>query len=710
MFVTFDEEVRRLIKTAVKEMEMLKHPYLGTEHIILAILKTKGYISKLFYKNKISYKKFKNSLIEIMRTGSIKQSITIYTPLLKKILLNSILEAKEERKRYVTKDIIISMILDERSGTACAVLELLKVNISKLKYEINNKNIMHNKRKKRMLIYDVGNNLNKKNLDPAYGREKEINKLIEILLRRKKNNPVLVGDAGVGKTAIVEELANRICNGNIPDYLKNKTIVSLDVFSVVAGTKYRGEFEEKMKQIIKELEENKNIILFVDELHTIVGAGGAEGAIDAANILKPALARGKIKIIGATTKEEYDKYIKPDAALSRRFQKIEVNEPNKQDLKTILLKLKPIYEKHHHVQIDEPLIDDIIELSAKYVKGRFEPDRSIDILDEVCAKVSLEETSDIVKSKALRNKLKETNLKKKELFLKGKYKEAVLYKDKEQLLMKKMGSYKKVVSKVKAKDIKEVIESKSNCKLPSDNYYKELRNNLNKKLINQQKNIDNIIELLKIKNYYNKSECFSLLINGNTGSGKTYFSKVLGKELSNKVIYLDLSKYDGANSIIKLIGNSNNKNIDSLVKKVADYPFCAIILDNYEEANAEVKKAILDMIKTSYLYDSLGSKVDFSNTVIIVNTRTNNYNNLGFKKSDNKKDELDFIKNRIHLKEKNKKDIKQIIVEKLTNYKINNDDILKQIYSKIIDSFSLTKLDNIIENEVNKIVLNNAEH
>ena len=394
MFVNFSEETRHLLKQAEQEKEKLNHPYVGSEHLLLSILKDSKLVP-ILKKYGVTYKRFKEKLVSLVGVGSKKSDFVLYTPLLKRVLENSVIEAREDNNKSVSPDLLIINILDEQDGVAYTILKSMKINLDRLYFDLRNiKNTKNNKRKK-LLLEELGTDLTKlakeNKLDPVIGREKEVLKTIEILLRRKKNNPILIGPAGVGKTAVVEGIANLTKSNNCPNFLKDKRIISLNIFQLVSGTKYRGEFEEKMKTVIKELEDNQDIILFIDEIHTMVGAGGAEGAIDASNIFKPALARGMIRIIGATTNAEYKKFIEPDAALARRFQSVLVEEPDLKSVIKILRGIKPLYEKYHGISISDELLKDIALLSEKYLNNRFEPDRSIDILDEVCAKSSVSE-------------------------------------------------------------------------------------------------------------------------------------------------------------------------------------------------------------------------------------------------------------------------------------------------------------------------------
>ena len=562
MFVNFSEEVRHILKLAEKEKNELNHPYVGSEHLFLAVLK-EGKLVDVFKKNNLTYDKFKNKLINLVGIGSKKSEFNLYTPLLKRVLENAVIEAKEENLKKVTPEIIILSIMDEENGVAYSILNTLNINIDKLYNDLRRKKINKPFRKRKLLLDEIGVDLTKeakeKKLDPVIGRNLEIEKTIEILLRRKKNNPILIGPAGVGKTAIVEEIANMITNGKCNSFLKNKRIISLNIFSLVSGTKYRGEFEEKMKNLIKELEENDDIILFIDEAHTIVGAGGAEGAIDASNIFKPALARGKIKIIGATTIDEYKKYIEPDAALSRRFQTVVINEPSIKDVIKILANIKPLYEKHHNVTISGNLVKEIVNLANKYLVNRFEPDRSIDVLDEVCARASNKESFFDKKRKVIINELDKLKKIKKDVLLNNDFKKAYSIKEKENMLLDKLKSIKNVKKSVTISDIYDVVKNKGNIlSLNNDSYYNKLQKDLKNVLINQDNNIDIIIKYLRKRELIYKKHPFSLLIKGKEGTGKTILSNELLKKVigEKNIIKIDLSTYKEYHMISKLIGTT----------------------------------------------------------------------------------------------------------------------------------------------------------
>ena len=486
MFGKFSEEAQRVLVDAQKEMSELKHPYIGSEHLLLAILKNNQDLVNKFKKYKITYKSFKEELINLVGIGDNTPDLLLYSTTLKTILENVIIESRETGDEISVNELLLSL-LNEGEGKAIRILLSLGVDINKLYSDISEKRKIKQKKSKKLIVEELGVDLTKRaknnELDPVIGRDIELNRVIEILSRRTKNNPLLIGEAGVGKTAIAEELARRIVSGNVPMPLKNKRIISVDMACTVAGTKYRGEFEERIKKMVKELEDNDDVIIFIDEIHTLVGAGGAEGAIDASNILKPALARGKLKLIGATTISEYKKFIEKDNALDRRFQKVFVEEPDKSNLKNILMNLKSIYEAYHGVKIEEKLIDKIIELSDRYIYDRCEPDKSIDILDEVCTKVSLKEAKEEKEIIKLSDCLTKIQKEKNNAIINQNYDKAYSLKEDEEELQSKINKLKldymrkEKVKKVKLKDIVEVVSSKT--KIPINEISKDYITSIN---------------------------------------------------------------------------------------------------------------------------------------------------------------------------------------------------------------------------------------
>lgn len=737
MFSKFDEEAQKVMIEAKKEMQSLKHPYVGSEHLMLAILKEDNEVSKKLKTFGINYKNFKTQIIEIIGIGSKESDYFLYTPLLKRVLESAVIDAREMNDGIVGISNLFYSILEEGEGVAIRIMLGMNTDMDKIYSFFSKKIIKKNNSKKKLLLDELGTDLNKLakdgNIDPVIGREKEINRVLEILCRRTKNNPILIGDAGVGKTAVVEELARRIVNNDVPDILRNKRIISLDMASSVAGTKYRGEFEDRMKKILNELEDNEEIILFIDEIHTIMGAGGAEGAIDASNIFKPALARGKMRCIGATTKDEYKKYIESDGALDRRFQKVEINEPDIITVKNILMKLKKIYEKHHDVTISEKMIDKIIFLSNKYIKNRSEPDKSIDILDEVCSKVSLKSSSIDKKIISLNKELKKIIEKKKELIINDQFSNALILKEQEEkikseintLEMKKSTKNKMVLEN----DIIAVIKSKVD--LPVLSLDDKLINNLKKEVIGQDKQIEEFLNVSKRNQInYNKNKCLSFLFSGSTGVGKTLLAKTYGKMIAGEknVIKLDMSEFSESHSISKIIGAppgyvgySDSKNI---LDEIRDKPTCILILDEIERSNKKVLDLFMQVLDEGYTKDSLGRKVCFDNVTIIMTSNIGfNKTSMGFNNNINSvtnklKDILgiEFI-NRISkiivFNKMQKEDILKIINKNILNlkeeYKIKLDvsnNVIEEIVNESnYELFGARRIEEIIKEEIETIIL-----
>lgn len=729
MFVNFSEETRHLLKQAERERQQLNHPYVGSEHLLLSILKDSKLVP-LLKKHKITYKKFKEKLVLLVGVGNKKSNFVLYTPLLKRVLENAVIEARENNNNSVNPELLIINILDEEDGVAYSILRSMKVNIDKLYFDLRNiRNVKSNKHKK-LLLEELGSDMTKlakeKRLDPVIGRQKEVLKSLEILLRRKKNNPILIGPAGVGKTAIVEGIANLIVSDKCPLFLKGKRIISLNIFQLVSGTKYRGEFEEKMKTLIKELDDNPDIILFIDEIHTMVGAGGAEGAIDASNILKPALARGMIRIIGATTQEEYKKFIEPDAALARRFQIVQIEEPSEENVLRILKGIKPIYEKYHDITITDDLLKYIVLMSNKYINNRYEPDRSIDVLDEVCAKSSVTENYDERKKRVLEQRLDNVKKEKLKALSKDDFKRAYDLKTEENKIKKSLKMIKLNKKKVTKKDVTDVIKNKGNVVFSTNiderkEFYNNLQEELNNTIYGQSKNIEKLVRSLRKKELLEEKCCYSVLIMGNHGVGKSLLAQTYSEKLVNKknIINIDASEYTEHHMISKLIGTTagylgyDNKN--NVFEKVRTNPNSAIIVDNYEEGCEEFKNLFTRILQFKKIEDASGKTIDFSNTIIIFITNNKMQSKqLGFSKTNKVKsfDEQDRLANKvtvtIELDDPNELTIKKIIAKSINHItskykqiKINySKNTINDIFNKVSNVNNLSNLKSLIENEI----------
>ncbi|MBR3198912.1 MAG: ATP-dependent Clp protease ATP-binding subunit [Bacilli bacterium] len=658
MFGNFEEAARKVLVNAKKEMYDLHHPYVSSEHLLLAILKSNDEIVLKLKKYGLDYNVFKEEVIKVLGKGSKPSEWFLYTPLLKRILENAVTDAKENNDGLVTINHLFLSLLEEGEGVAIRILIGMNIDIDEIYNDFSYK-LINIKNNKKLLLEELGTNLNKQaingEIDPVIGRDKEIKRVLEILSRRCKNNPVLIGEAGVGKTAIVEAIASMIVNGDVPISLKDKRIICLDMASAVAGTKYRGEFEERMNKILKEIEENEDIILFVDEIHTLVGAGGAEGAIDASNIFKPALARGKIRCIGATTTLEYKKYIEKDKALERRFQKVLIEKPSKESVKDILMNLKKIYEDFHNVFISSDIITLIIDLSDKYIYDRNEPDRSIDILDEVSAMVNLKESSEVIEYKIKKKELKEIISKKRYAIIKNNFKEASKLKKEEYKLMDiinnlELDFYKHKKKRVTKKDVAEVISIKSGIpvyEILNDKkmVIKETNNLFKQKILGQDKAINEMINITKkIKLGFN-DKCYSILFCGPSGVGKTALATLFGENLvGDNVIKLDMSEYKEAHSISKIIGSPPGYvgyDDISILDTIKNKPNSVLILDEIEKAHSNIINLFLGVLDEGIMKSSNGDIVNFDNVIIIMTSNLGYLNNsVGFSNIINKNTKL----------------------------------------------------------------------
>ena len=741
MFRQFTEEARKILINAKVEMSELKHPYVGSEHFLLAVLKGKNNVSKKLKQYNLDYNIFKEKLIETIGVGSKQSEWFLYTPLLKRVIENAMLDCKESNSE-VTIESLFSSLLEEGDGVAIRILINLNIDLDSLYNEYSYK-IFKKKKNKKLLLDELGTDLTKKalELDPVIGRDNEIKRVIEILSRRTKNNPLLIGEAGVGKTAIVEALSQMIANGDVPNNLKNKRIISLDMATLVAGTKYRGEFEERVKKILKEVEEDDEIILFIDEIHTLIGAGGAEGAIDASNIFKPALARNKLRCIGATTIFEYKKFIESDKALERRFQKVIVDIPNHETLKKILLQIKPIYEKYHHVIIDDDIIDKIIDLSDKYIYDRNQPDKAIDILDEVCAKASLKESKELILYSDLTKKLRNLIENKNQAVSNNDFKKASDYKKDEFELMDKINNLEltlcnKKRNQVTIFDVADVINNKTQIPIyeilnKNNQSINKMIKEINSKIIGQDKAVSEVINIAKkIKLGFRDNKCYSLLFAGPTGVGKTELALCFGKSLVGKnVIRLDMSEFSEPHSVSRFIGSppgyvgyNDNKTI---LEEIKNKPFSVLILDEIERANKSIINLLFQVLDNGKIKDAKGENIYFNNITIIMTSNIGfDEVSVGFNKNSNNLSKLkeyfslpfiNRIDNIICFNSLKEEDIIKLIktkVNKIINkYKDRikvkvSDNVIKEILSLVnYREFGARKIDKVIKNKLENIIL-----
>lgn len=663
----FTEKAEKALNSAVTIAEELGHTYIGSEHILLSLSKDNNSAAAIvLLKNGINFDKILKTVKEYSGYGS-KSILTPkdMTPRCKKIVENSYrLSLKYGAVKIGTEHILLS-ILDEKECIATKILIFAGLDITTVSDDVltviktAEKHFESHKNKKdsneASTLLQYGKNLTESaragNLDPVIGRERETERLIRILCRKNKNNPCLIGEAGVGKTAIVEGLAMRIASGNVPNQIKGKNIFSVDLTSMVAGAKYRGDFEERIKNLLNESAKNKSVILFIDEIHTIVGAGSAEGAIDAANILKPQLSRAEIQIIGATTFSEYHKYIEKDAALERRFQSLTVNEPTHSQTVDILKGLKSKYEEHHSIRISDEAIEAAVTLSERYIQDRFFPDKAIDIIDEACAKrnVKISEGDDIIKN--YKEKIKQIENDKINAVKNQDYALAMKLRDMEiefdsELYDLQFDNHKEndVIS---VRDIEEIINEITG--IPIAGMYEHLsKEKLVEKFKHKIFGQDDAVEALAsavmrsetgITNPDRPKGVFLFI--GSSGVGKTELAKILSEELfftKKALIRYDMSEFSEKNSVTMLIGSPPGyvgyEEGGALTEKIRRQPYSVLLFDEIEKAHKDVLNLFLQIMDDGVLRDSCGRTVSFKNTYMIMtsNALGNNFadKNVGF--------------------------------------------------------------------------------
>jgi len=659
MFRRYSEKAKKAIMIAQEEAMNLNHDYIGTEHVLLGLLKEgQGLAAQVLREFGVEEEKVIDEIMQLIGKGENRQiSEAAFTPRSKKVLELASQEANQLKSNYIDTEHILLGLIKESSGIAIRILIDLGVNLDNLYSEIvkiameDEKNdypsgdVLKRSTTKTPNLDEFGRDLTRfaaeEKLDPVIGRSMEIQRIIQILSRRKKNNPCIIGEAGVGKTAIVEGLAQKIKNLDIPEILKNKRIICLDLALIVAGTKYRGEFEKRLKKIVKEVQDSNNVILFIDEIHTLVGAGAAEGAIDASSILKPALARGELQVIGATTSEEYRKYIEKDAALERRFQTIYVNEPSIEETVKILKGLRSRYEAHHKVIITDAALKSAAHLSARYISGRFLPDKAIDLMDEAASRIQLQNNISPPDMKEMEEKLNKLSKEKESSIKLQEFEKAAQLRDKEKKLEMKLKKIKEKwengqrinTAEVKEEDIAEIVSSWTGIpvfSLKEEEAKKLLRmeQELHKRVIGQDEAIMSISRAVRraragVKNP--KRPIGSFIFLGPTGVGKTELARTLAEFLfgdENALISLDMSEYMEKFAVSRLVGAPPGyvgyEEGGQLTEKVRRKPYSVVLLDEIEKAHPDVFNILLQIFEDGRLTDSQGRVVNFKNTVIIM--------------------------------------------------------------------------------------------
>ena len=674
MFKRFTERARRVIILAREEAELYRHEYLGTEHILQGVMKDGGGIAvAIIQKTGTDLSQLKKELEKNLPRSS--SSLIIgdipFTSRAKKILEFAVEEARSLNHNYIGTEHLLLGLLKEKEGVACRILNGFGVYFDDVKERIiemfkEPAETVRGDKGKTPTLDEFSRDLTKMavdgKLDPVIGRAKEIERLVQILSRRTKNNPVLIGEPGVGKTAIVEGLAQLIVEREVPDTLHDKRVVSLDLGSLIAGTKYRGQFEARLKGIMKEITQNKSVILFIDELHTLVGAGAAEGSVDASNMLKPALSRGEIQCIGATTLEEYRKYIEKNGALERRFQQVIVNPPSVEETVEIIKGLKVPYEMHHKAKITDEAIITAVRFSDRYISDRFLPDKAIDVIDEAGSRVRLRRVTQSPEMRKIQREIDTVVREKKSSIENQEFEKAVEFRDKEEELRAKLEKEKDnwesnndtVEPKITDQDIAAVVSSMTGIPLSKIEEGESARllnmeSELGSKVVGQDEAIQVLTKAIRrsrsgLKDMRRPIGCFLFL--GPTGVGKTELAGVLAEFMfgnRDALIRLDMSEYMEKFNVSRLTGAPPGyvgyEEGGQLTEKVRRKPYSVVLFDEIEKANPDVFHLLLQIMDDGRLTDSYGRVIDFKNTVIIMTSNLSSRSldkgtSLGFHKDD----------------------------------------------------------------------------
>ena len=741
MYYKFTARAEKALEYAQEVAMELGHNYIGTEHLLYGLVEEgTGVASKVLQNQGLTSESVKQAIEEIVGVGEeIEDANEIsFTPRSKRVIENAFLEARRLGTEYIGTEHLLIGIMKEGDCVATRIMLEENVNPQGLYNELvkvlseegeENSESANSSSKgsynSTPTLNQYGSDLTKQaregKLDPVIGRKNEIQRVIQILSRRTKNNPCLIGEPGVGKTAVVEGLAEKIVAGDVPELLKNKRVVSIDIASMIAGAKYRGDFEERIKKALKEVKKAGDVILFIDEIHTIVGAGSAEGAVDAANILKPLLARGEIQLIGATTLKEYRKYIEKDAALERRFSPVTVNEPTEDETVQILYGLRDKYEAHHNVKITNEAINAAVELSSRYINDRYLPDKAIDLIDEAASKVRMSSYTEPDSFKDMKDEIEKLDKEKEEAIRVQDFEKAAKIRDKENAKKKELEDSKKnwetkkskEVPTLKEEDIANVISSWTGIPVTkvseSENEkLKNLEENLHKRVIGQDEAVSAVAKAIKRSRMGLKDPnkpIGSFLFLGPTGVGKTELSKALAENLfgsEDALIRIDMSEYMEPHSVAKLIGSPPGyvgyDEAGQLTEKVRRKPYSVILFDEIEKAHPDVMNMLLQVLDDGRLTDSQGRTVNFKNTVIIMTS------NVGAKLITDKKT-LGFIEEKEN-GEKEYQDIKKDVMAELKKefkpeFLNRIDEII--VFHKLEDS-QIRKIVDILIDNVGKLL------
>ncbi len=738
VFGKFTERAQVVLVEAQKESKYFKHGYIGTEHILLGILKEGGFANRILYISGVTIDKGRNLIEEYLGFGDIDISLgeMLLNPRTKRVFDDSLAKAMMYNHSYISPEHILLAILDDVESVAYNIILSLKIDLKLVKNELTSylkkneiKDIKPTEDKnkkatvKTPMLNQYGRNLTnfakEGKLDPVIGRESENKRILEILCRRSKNNPCLIGEPGVGKTAVVEGLAQMIVEGRVPDILKDKSIVALDLTAMIAGAKYRGEFEDRLKKVMDEIINSQDVIIFIDEIHTIVGAGGAEGAIDASNILKPALARGEIKCIGATTIDEYRKYIEKDSALERRFQPVMVEEPSREATLEILKGLREKYEIHHMVKIEDEALEAAVELSDRYISDRFMPDKAIDLIDEASAKVRIDNMISSPEIGDLQKSLEEIS-KDKEVAIKSQsFERAAHLIDEERDLKNKLSVLKanydsrEFSNVVNREQVAKVVSTWA--KIPLEKLTEEeserllkLEAVLQERVIGQKDAVTTVSKAVRRARVGLKDPnrpIGTFIFCGPTGVGKTELSNTLAEVMfgdRKNLIRIDMSEYMEKNSVSRLIGAPPGyigyEEGGQLTEAVRRSPYSVILLDEIEKAHPDVFNILLQIMEDGKLTDSKGRSVNFKNTIIIM---TSNVGAHEIKKQST----VGFLNQNI-IEDSEYENMKKNIMQEVKNqfkpeFLNRVDDVI--VFRKLMNTDILKIVNLMLNNTINKL-------
>ena len=745
MIYKFSSRTKKAIEIAKDISLDLGHSYIGTEHILYGLTKEgAGIASQVLQGNGVTEEKIIKKIEELIGIEEPIMESQGFTPRTKRVIENAYIESKKLGYNYIGTEHLLIGLIKENDSIAVKIILEINSSIQKIYNEtikvinegenIKEKNVNEKKSENQgsygntPTLNQFGEDLTIKalegKLDPVIGRNSEIERVLQILSRRAKNNPCLVGEPGVGKTAIIEGLAQKIAVNDVPEILKNKRIVSLDISGMVAGAKYRGDFEERIKKALNEVKKVNDVILFIDEIHTIVGAGSAEGAIDAANILKPLLARGEIQLIGATTQNEYMKYIEKDAALERRFSPVSVKEPSEKDTIKILNGIVDKYEAHHNVKITEEAIEAAVKLSVRYVNDRFLPDKAIDLIDEAASRAKLNAYTEPENLKIMKEELENICKDKDEAVRNQKFEKAASLRDREKELKMKIDKEEKkwknkntkIITDITEENIANVISIWTGIptnKITEDENekLKHLEEKLHMRVVGQNEAVEAISKAIRRGRVGLKDPnrpIGSFLFLGPTGVGKTELSKALAECLfgtENSIIRLDMSEYMEPHSVSKIIGSPPGyvgfDEGGQLTEKVRRRPYSVILFDEIEKAHPDVMNIMLQILEDGRLTDSQGKTASFKNTVIIMTSNIGarlitDKKTFGFKNIEN-----ETVQKNIEYEE-TKKEVMDVLKRELRPEFVNRiDDII--VFHKLTDE-EIEKIANIMINQVIKIL------